>query len=212
MPVLINFKICDNAKECNGVSVCPTGALSWDAKKESIVINNDVCIECTLCEKSCMVHAIKVAKTSEEYQRYKKEFDDDPRKISDLYLDRYGAQPILDAFLITRDKFDLEVMQSSKLTAVELFTDDSIMCMLRSIPIKEIFQDLQVKFRKLESDEQLKKNYNIKHFPALLFFEEGKLLGKVEGYYSKSEKGVLLEKIRKCIEEINEGKKKKVGR
>lgn len=30
MPVLINFKICDNAKDCSGIAVCPTGALSWE--------------------------------------------------------------------------------------------------------------------------------------------------------------------------------------
>ena len=30
MAVLVNFKICDNAKECGGITVCPTGALSYD--------------------------------------------------------------------------------------------------------------------------------------------------------------------------------------
>ena len=36
MPVLINFKICDNAKECGGIEVCPTGALSYDDENKSI--------------------------------------------------------------------------------------------------------------------------------------------------------------------------------
>ena len=36
MAVLINFKICDNAKECNGIEVCPTGALSWDKKNQNL--------------------------------------------------------------------------------------------------------------------------------------------------------------------------------
>ena len=34
MSVLINFKICDNAKECGGISICPTGALKWNEEKE----------------------------------------------------------------------------------------------------------------------------------------------------------------------------------
>ena len=37
MSVLINFKICDNAKECSGVEVCPTEALSWNEKKKNII-------------------------------------------------------------------------------------------------------------------------------------------------------------------------------
>lgn len=35
MAVLVNFKICDNAKECGGIEVCPTGALSWDEENET---------------------------------------------------------------------------------------------------------------------------------------------------------------------------------
>lgn len=44
MSVLVNFKICDNAKECGGILTCPTGALSWDEEKETININNEKCI------------------------------------------------------------------------------------------------------------------------------------------------------------------------
>ena len=41
MAVLINFKICDNAKECGGIDVCPTGALSWNDVDSKIEIDND---------------------------------------------------------------------------------------------------------------------------------------------------------------------------
>ena len=52
MAVLINFKICDNAKECGGIAVCPTGALSYDDEKESIVIDNDPNVKyVSLCPK-----------------------------------------------------------------------------------------------------------------------------------------------------------------
>ena len=94
MAVLINFKICDNAMECNGIEVCPTRALAWDSENKTIIIKNDLCNSCGLCEKACMVHAIKVARTDEEYAKIKKEFDDDPRKIEDLFIDRYGAETV----------------------------------------------------------------------------------------------------------------------
>ncbi|MGK3946424.1 4Fe-4S dicluster domain-containing protein, partial [Streptomyces caeruleatus] len=82
-PVLINFKICDNAQECNGIAVCPTGALSWDKNKKSIKIDNEKCISCKKCEKSCMVNAIHVAKNEEEYEKIEEEIKHDSRKVSD---------------------------------------------------------------------------------------------------------------------------------
>ena len=32
--IQINWKICDNAEECNGIAVCPTGALYWDKEEK----------------------------------------------------------------------------------------------------------------------------------------------------------------------------------
>jgi ferredoxin len=200
MPVLINFKICDNAKECNGIEVCPTGALSWDETKKAIKIDNSRCISCGKCEKACMVHAIRVARNQKEYERIRKEIDEDPRKVSDLFIDRYGAQPVHPAFLIPKDKFALEVLESNKIAVVELFNDDSIMCLLRSIPIKELFKDADIKYRKMEvRDNSMLEKYGVRKLPALLFFSSGKLLGKIEGYYDSGRKGNIIKKIGRII-------------
>ncbi len=201
MPVLINFKICDNAKECNGIAVCPTKALSWDDKKKTIIIDNSKCISCGKCESACMVDAIRVAKTSKEYEKLKKEIEKDPRKASDLFIDRYGAQPIHAAFLINEDKFNFEVLEADKLTVAELFNSESIMCLLRSIPIKELFRDADIKYRKVElKNDALLKKFDVKQLPSLLFLKDGKVIEKVEGYYDMSKKGELLEKIKRILE------------
>lgn len=201
MAVLINFKICDNAKECNGIAVCPTGALSWDEKKGGIKIDNKKCISCGKCEKACMVDAIKVARDAGEYKKIEKEIAADPRKGSDLLIDRYGAQPVHPAFQIKEDKFDLEVLQSdNKIVAVEFFNDDSIMCLLHSIPFKQLIDDASVKYRKLKVENNgLIKKYKITKLPSLLFFKNGKLLDKIEGYYGVADKKQLKEKIFKII-------------
>lgn len=199
MPVLINFKICDNAKECNGVAVCPTGALTWDEKKKSIKIDNKKCISCGVCEKSCMVEAIFVARDEKEYAKIEKEIKADKRKVADLFVDRYGAQPISLPFLITEEKFELEVLGSDKLVAVEMFEDDSIMCLLKSIPIKELLKNYAVKYRKMETGKKLAKKYGIKKLPTLAFFQKGKLVGKVEGYYDKKKKEELVKRIKNII-------------
>ena len=66
MSILVNFKICDNDKACSGMEACPNGVFSWDEEKKSLVIDNSKCISCGLCEKACMVSAIRVARTQEE--------------------------------------------------------------------------------------------------------------------------------------------------
>ena len=80
MAVFVNFKICDNAKECGGVAVCPTGAFTYDDEKETIVIDNEKCISCGLCEKECPIGAIRVAKTEEEYNNLPEEIKERTKK------------------------------------------------------------------------------------------------------------------------------------
>ena len=121
MPVLINFKICDNAQECNGIAACKAGALSWDSKKKTIVIDNYKCISCGVCAPTCMVDAIKVAKTDAEYKKFKKEIDEDPRRREDLLVDRYGAQPMHKAFLTRQKGFDREILTYHDLAVAEFF-------------------------------------------------------------------------------------------
>lgn len=200
MSVLINFKICDNAQECNGIAVCPTGALSWDKKKKSIKIDSEKCISCKKCEKSCMVSAIRVAKNEKEHKEIEEEINSDSRKVSDLFVDRYGAQPIHPAFLIKEDKFELEVLGSKKMVVAELFNDDSIMCLLKSIAMKDLFADYSIKYRKVEVGKALVREYKIKELPTLIFFKNGELLGKIEGYYDNKKKEKLIKKIKLIVE------------
>ena len=75
MPVLVNFKVCDNAKECGGVAICPTGAITFDEKKETLVIDNSKCISCGQCENECPIGAIRVAKDENEYKKIKEEIE-----------------------------------------------------------------------------------------------------------------------------------------
>lgn len=201
MSVLINFKICDNVEECNGIAVCPTGTLSWNKKKKRIVVNNKKCISCGKCKKACEVGAIEVAKTKEKYDKIKKEINDDPRRVADLFVERYGAQPLYTPFFIAEKDFEVHVLKANKLTVVELFTNESIKCLLHSIQIKNLFKGTDIKYRKMEikgGDEMFKK-YKLSKMPALLFFKSSKLIGKIEGYYRDDEKEKIIKKISKVI-------------
>ena len=136
MSVLVNFKICDNSKECGGVAVCPTKAFTYDESKKTIVIANDKCISCGLCEQECPIGAIMVAKNEEEHDKIQKEINEDIRTTKDLFVDRYGAEPINEFFMITEQELENKI-QNKELTFIELY-DENLRCLLKSIPIKDI--------------------------------------------------------------------------
>ena len=181
MAVLVNFKICDNAKECGGVAVCPTGALSWDEEKETLVIDNDKCIACGMCESECPIGAIRVAHDEEEYKKLKEEIDNDPRTAKDLFVDRYGATPLSEFFMATED--------------------ETIQCLLKSIPIKEITSDMpaDTMFYKVSAGDKIKAKYDLTEFPSLLVFKNKKYLGKVDGYYLIDQKEDFIKKIKEIL-------------
>ncbi|PIU69173.1 hypothetical protein COS81_01070 [candidate division WWE3 bacterium CG06_land_8_20_14_3_00_42_16] len=204
MPVLINFKICDNSKDCSGIEICPSGAFFWDEKKKTIAVDNARCLNCGKCEKACPVGAIRVARTAEEYQKIKKEIEEDPRKVSDLFIDRYGAEPVDQAFSIPQSKFEIQIIESTKLAAVELFDDGSIMCLLKSIPVKELFKDLDIKYRKIKVESgKLLKRYKIQKLPVLLFFRKRKMIGKIEGYFNLEHKKDLIDAVNTVVAKID---------
>lgn len=200
MTALINFKICDNVKECGGIAVCPLGAMYFDENKKTIVVDEKKCTSCGKCEKECPVGAIMVAKTKDEYIKFQKQIESDKRKIKDLFVDRYGAAPLSDFFMITEKNFE-EIINKKKLVLIEVYNDDSIQCLLKSIPIKETTNQIKENlfYYKVKLFDNLVKKFGIKELPCLLIFRNNKLLGKIDGYYGAELKGKFVKEIKKIL-------------
>ena len=93
-------------------------------------------------------------------------------------------------------------IKNKGLTFIECYKDDSIQCLLKSIPIKELTVDLDhdTLFYKVEVDDEVIDKYDLYAFPSLLIFKDGKYLGKVEGYYTNDKKDDFIEEIYQIIE------------
>lgn len=201
MSVLINFKICDNDKACSGMSVCPMGVFSWNEEKSTLEIDNSKCICCGACEKACMVSAIRVARNEKEYKEIEKEIEDDPRTINDLLVEKYGAKIIDMAMAAEVDEIDSKLSHASRPLIVELYNEESIMCLLKSINVKEIADTFSkdTRYRKIEANDELLKRFDVTELPTLLFFKNGAFVGKIEGYYSTDEKEEFFSKIKEIL-------------
>ena len=79
----------------------------------------------------------------------------------------------------------------------ELFDDDSIECLLKSIPVSEIIQSLPqcAGYKKVQASAEVCDSYGISDLPALLVFSEQQLLGSVSGYVESEQSYVLIEKL-----------------
>ena len=84
---------------------------------------------------------------------------------------------------------------------VECYEDETIQCLLKSIPIKEITYGMpkDTLFYKVAADDDLKEKYDLTELPALLVFKNKKLLGKVEGYYEVDQKDEFISKINELL-------------
>ena len=91
--------------------------------------------------------------------------------------------------MATEDMLD-DKLERDNLTFIEIYDSENLECLLKSIPLKEITENMpkDTRYYKADHTDSLMKKYDIKKLPALMIFKSGKMLGKVDGYYSVDEK------------------------
>ncbi len=202
MYVAINFKICDNIKDCPAMEECPTDAIFWNEKTNSLDVDNSLCTTCYNCEEECAVGAMRVARNEKEYDEIKKEIAEDSSNISDLLVDRYGAQPIRPEFHIPIEKFDKQVLESTKLCVAEIFQWDLVECLISSVPIQNLFGGYDLMYRKIAlPNDDLSNKFSVQQLPALLFFNDGEIIGKIEGFYGIEQEKELKDRVNQIFKD-----------
>ncbi|MDR2685806.1 MAG: 4Fe-4S binding protein [Rickettsiales bacterium] len=199
--VLINKKICDNSPLCGGIEACKTGALYWDDATATILYDEDKCIGCGACAKMCAVQAIRFARTDADAAEIGREFDDDTRRAEDLFVDRYAGDAVLTQLTASADALSA-ARAISGLCVMEINSDDKIRCLINCIPMREIFDGRDFAHIKvMNPGDELLAELGIVELPALVIFNEGEVIGKVEGYFedNDAEKGLLISKVKKIL-------------
>ena len=196
MPAIINHKICDQASACGGIEVCPVGAFTYNEKTKRIEIDNEKCISCGACEKTCPIGAIGVAKTWEEFEELKQAIEEDPRNADDLFVDRYGGDIVSEDVMIEFDEICNIIGKEDCL--IEIINEDNIMCLLKSITYKDILDNSTFNkyYRCLITDENDITKYNLCELPSLLVCKNGKIVGTVNGYYEEKDKEELFKLLK----------------
>lgn len=113
-------------------------------------------------------------------------------------MNRYGAQILPDHYVIDESEIKIKAVNYPGKVVMEVVTKDTENCLLKSIPVKGLFKDSSYSaYRKvlLKNPDYLKE-YSIKEYSCLLFFDNGVLKGKIEGTYSIGQEKELIEKIK----------------
>lgn len=212
MAVKINFNICDNSPECSGIAACDTGAIYWDengtnmlGEKGVLSVDNRKCIACENCvgENGCPVGAIIFAPTDSALDAITATLNIDEDQIRNLFVDRYGAEPIDETICVSASGLEKAVAQKSGITVVECFADWSIQCLLSSIPIESIIKRVEmlcgikdIRFYKVDISEEADESQTL---PALHIYRDSKIIAKVEGYYTQQCENELMDLLEKLL-------------
>lgn len=202
MSVIFNYKICDLEPECGGIGACPKKAIFFNEKTQRPEVDNKKCTSCGICVKSCPVGAIMMGKTEEEVKKIKETIRKNTMTQEELFIERYGAKTIDSSIVIDKNNFEKEVINSGKIVFVEFWNNNSVQCLLFSIPYKSLKpEQCGIIFRKIDADEnkEIAEEYGINVLPSIAIFKNGKEIGIIEGIYKTSQEKELKEKIKNLV-------------
>lgn len=208
MKVLINHNLCDEAPECGGIEVCPTGAFHYDYKRKRVAIDESkctLCLKCTLPD-ACPVGCILFARSIGDEKKIRSMIKEDPRTAKWLWRERFGCQPgkaAPRATIVNPSNFNTVLMQKGY-KLIDIWHPDYLDCRINSALFSDLLKGLKEKvaIQKLDASEfpKLAKKLNVDKFPSLLLFKDGNELSRFSGLIEPEKVKEINKKIKSILQ------------
>jgi len=193
MPVLIDYRVCDNSPGCSAIRVCPQHALSFNPAKGKVEVDDSRCSSAcnAICTRVCPAGAVKWFKTEAEREAARKDMAESNLSKDDLLEQRYGIRPGDPRELgpnlihVDDDNFETEVLQSDVPVVVDFWAEWCAPCRILAPTFKALATEYEgrMKFGKLDTEEaqRVAMQYGIMSIPTLLFFNHGQVVDRAVG-------------------------------
>lgn len=193
MPVLIDYRVCDNAPGCGASRACSTGAIAFDRRQNKVLVNNDECINCEHqpCISYCPAGAVKFAASMEELEQLKAEIETSGLSKDDLLEQKYGVRPGDPRELgpnlvhVNDENFAREVLESPIPVVVDFWAEWCAPCRILAPTFKALAAEYEgkMRFAKLDTEEAslTASQYGIMSIPTMLFFSGGRVVEHAVG-------------------------------
>lgn len=190
MKIIINHNLCDEAPECGGIEVCPTGAFAFNEEAQRVQVDQKKCITCLKCTlpSACPVGCIYFARDENDKMRIEEMLKLDPKTESWLWEERYGCYPGKTApfaSTLTSKNFK-ESFSADEYKLVDYWNYNSIDCRYHSQLFTDILKDVKapVSIYKVDcvSEKDISKQMKIINYPSLVLYDKsGKEIYRYEG-------------------------------
>jgi len=181
MPIIIHPGKCDQADTCSCPDMCPQHAWRRDVSGKHWEVDQIKCVECGLCVHVCPAGAVIYAENEEEKQKILEEIKNDTVYTPvTLFVERYGGCPMTESVVVDTKSFDSKV--SKGIVLVEFFNEDSIKCLVKTLPYHEFAPGLVIYKVDVKSNPDLKQRFGINLLPTLIIFDDGKEVDRIEGF------------------------------
>jgi len=207
MKIIINHNLCDEAVECGGIEVCPTGAFYYDYKRKRVAIDESkctLCLRCTLPD-ACPVGCILFARSIGDAKKIQSMIKEDPRTAKWLWRERYGCQPgktAPKAIEVTTANID-QVLTDNGYKLIDVWHPDFLDCRINSALFADLLDAAKKKLAiyKLNASTypDLAKKLKVQQFPSLLLYKNDSEIWRLGGLIEPEKVKAVNKKLRSLI-------------
>ena len=207
MPVLIDYRACDDSPHCGSARACSHGAITYNPSRKKIEVDNSKCTDCAICVRYCPSGAVKFARNEAELKKIEADIASSNLSKDDLLERQYGARPGdprstgQNLEHVDCDTFEEEVLRSPVPVAVDFWAEWCAPCRILAPTFKAIAAqyDGRMKFFKLDTEacQDIPYQYGIRSIPTVLFFDRGRVVAREIGAVPKKQ-------LQKTVDQILE--------